>query len=67
MMSSAIPFDILELRKDMQSLETGLRSEMTGIKAEITDLKADMKITKVMLALLLAGMGAILMKLFFPH
>lgn len=59
--------DIQELRQDMQRLETGLKGEIAGVKAEITDIKADLKITKIMLALLVAGVGAIFMKLFFPH
>jgi hypothetical protein len=44
-----------------------LHAELMPIKQDITSVKADLKIMMFLTAGMFAGVGAIFMKLFFPH
>lgn len=44
-----------------------LHAELMPIKQDITSVKADLKIMMFLMAGMFAGVGAIFMKLFFPH
>jgi hypothetical protein len=68
---SELKTDINDLRKDMQQLEIGMRNEVQAVSMAVRDSairnEAEFKNIRLMMGILSAGVGAILLKLFFPH
>lgn len=52
----AIKNDVISIREDIQA-----------VKHDMNSMKADLKIMMFLMAGMFAGVGAIFMKLFFPH